>query len=218
MAVRKTTGRAAGRGGRPAGPPDGTADEPPEEFRAALASLRAATVRSEVLVDETPAPTRLAPYAVALSGEVLPDAGGGDDVATGRLVVLHDPAGQDAWEGPTRVVAYVRAVCDPEMAADPLVTAVGWSWLTEALDARGAAYTAASGTVTRVASESFGAMAGTPASAELELRASWSPRDVDLGRHLEAWADLLCHAAGLPPLPAGVAPITTVRSRSRRRS
>ena len=146
-----------------------------------MASLRAATVRPEVILDETPAPQRLAPFAVALSAEVRH---GNDDLATGRLVVLYDPQGQEAWEGPTRVVAYVRAMCEPEMAADPLLPGVGWSWLVEALDAHGAAFTAASGTVTRVASESFGGMTGTPASAEVEIRASWSPLDDNLGLHL----------------------------------
>ena len=29
-------------------------------------------------------------------------------------------------------------------------------------------------------------------------------RRPDLGAHLEAWADLLCTVAGLPPLPEGV--------------
>jgi hypothetical protein len=69
--------------------------------------------------------------------------------------------------------------------------------------------TAASGTVTRVASESFGSMSDRPATAEIEIRASWTPlRHDELGDHLVAWGDLLCTAAGLPPLPAGVVPLT----------
>jgi hypothetical protein len=210
MAARRPTGKAAKpRAGRVDEPAD-----PPEGFRRALTSLRSATVRPEVVLDETPAPQRLAPYAVALSAEVRHDE---DDLATGRLVVLYDPEGQEAWAGATRVVAYVRAACEPEMASDPLLPGVGWSWLIEALEARGAGFTAASGTVTRVASESFGGMVGTPASAEVEIRASWSPLDDELGRHLEGWADLLCQAAGLPPLPPGVATIKPARARARRR-
>jgi hypothetical protein len=183
--------------------------EPPASFRKALASLRAASLRPEVVLDETPAPGRLAPFAIALSAEVRHDD---EDLATGRLVVLHDPAGQDAWAGPTRLVGYVRAACEPEMANDPLLHAVGWSWLVEALQARGATFTAASGTVTRVSSESFGGLAGGPVSAEVEIRASWSPLDDDLGRHLEGFGDLLCQAGGLPPLPPGVA---TLKPRKR---
>jgi hypothetical protein len=188
--------------------------EPPETFRRALASLRAATLRPEVILDETPAPARLAPFAVALSAEVRQ---GDDDLATGRLVVLHDPAGQEAWAGPTRVVGYVRAACEPEMANDPLLPAVGWSWLLDALQARGATFTAASGTVTRVASESFGGLGGGPGSAEVEIRASWSPMDDELGRHLEGFGDLLCQAGGLPPLPPGVATLKPRKAAARKR-
>ncbi len=57
--------------------------------------------------------------------------------------------------------------------------------------------------MTRVASESFGGMQGDPANAEIEVRASWTPLG-DIRSHVEAWGDLLCIAAGLPPVPAGV--------------
>jgi hypothetical protein len=97
------------------------------------------------------------------------------------------------------------------MAADPLVLGVGWAWLTEALAGRAAPHTAASGTITRVASESFGGMAGEPASAEIEIRASWTPLDPDLAPHALAWGDVLTTAAGLPPLPAGVVAIPPPR-------
>jgi hypothetical protein len=73
----------------------------------------------------------------------------------------------------------------------------------EALSAHGADYLAPSGTVTRVASESFGGMDGEPSSAEIEVRASWSPLG-SLTDHVEAWGDLLCTAAGVPPVPPGV--------------
>ena len=75
-------------------------------------------------------------------------------------------------------MAYARAEIDVELITDPMLAAVGWSWLTDALEAHGASYTAASGTVTRVATESFGGMADDSTSAQLELRASWTP-----GRH-----------------------------------
>lgn len=202
VAARRSAGSSHAGAGSRAPDRTGGGAEPPDSFRQALASLRSAHLRPEVVLDETPAPQRLAPYAIALSAEVRQ---GADDLATGRLVVLHDPEGQDAWAGPTRVVGYVRAACEPEMANDPLLPAVGWSWLLEALQARGATFTAASGTVTRVASESFGALGGGPGSAEVEIRASWSPLDEELGRHLEGFGDLLCQAGGLPPLPPGVA-------------
>lgn len=187
-------------------------DDVPESFQEALASLRAAPLRAEVAVAEAPAPQRLAPHAVALTADALVDD---DEVGTGRLVLLHDPSGHDAWEGTFRVVTFLRAETEPEMAADPLLPAVVWGWLTEALDGHGAAYAAASGTVTRVASESFGAMAERGATAEVELRASWTPRSPAVGAHLTAWADVLCTAAGLPPVPPGVL-LLPARRRPRR--
>lgn len=189
------------------------AAEAPAKFRRALAGLRAAVPRPEVVLEETPAPQRLAPHAVALTADVvLP---GGDELATGRFVLLHDPAGHEAWAGTFRVVTYVRADLEPEMAVDPLLAGVGWAWLTEALDGHRAAFSSASGTVTRVSSESFGAIAEDSDSAQIEIRASWTPVDDDLDRHLLAWCDLLCTTAGLPPAAPGVVSLPRRRPGSR---
>jgi hypothetical protein len=187
-------------------------DAPPEEFQVALEQLRAARLRPEISCEEIPAPQRIAPYAAAMSADIMVD---GDDVGEGRLVLLHDPAGNEAWAGTFRCVAYARAQIDPEMIADPLLAAVGWTWLTEALQAHGADHIAPSGTVTKVASESFGGMSDEPASAELEIRASWTPIG-EVGPHAEAWGDLLCMAAGLPPVPAGVVIMPSRRGQRRR--
>jgi len=191
-------------------------DTVPEEFARALAALRAVTPRTEIVLEETPAPQRLAPHAVALSADVFAPGDGEVELGTGRLVLLHDPAGHEAWDGTFRVVTYVRAELEQDMAADPVLAGVGWTWLTEALDGHGAAFTAASGTVTRVASESFGAISGEPPSAQIEIRASWTPLDDLFGGHLLAWCDLLCTTAGLPPVTPGVVTLP-VRRRSGRR-
>jgi hypothetical protein len=187
--------------------PHGEALTPPEQFRVAVEQMRAARLRPEILCEEMPAPQRIAPYASALSADVTVD---GDDVGTGRIVLLHDPAGNEAWAGTFRCVAYARAEIDPEMVTDPLLSEVGWSWLTEALDAHGAEYAAPSGTVTKVASESFGSMSEEPATAQLEIRASWTPVG-DITCHVEAWGELLCTASGLPPVPDGVASMPSRR-------
>ncbi|HET7682934.1 MAG TPA: DUF3000 domain-containing protein [Marmoricola sp.] len=179
----------------------------PAEFRRAVDQLRAARFRAEMFVEEMPAPQRIAPHASALSADVTVD---GEDVGTGRIVLLHDPAGNDTWNGTFRCVAYARAEIDPEVAADPFLGEVGWSWLTEALEAHGAGYTAPSGTVTCVSSESFGGMAAEPATAQIEIRASWTPEG-DITAHVEAWGELLCTASGLPPVPEGVATMPSRR-------
>jgi hypothetical protein len=158
--------------------------------------------RPGLLITEVPAPRKLAPHALALSAEVTRD---GTEVASGRFVVLHDPAGQEGWRGDTRIVAFVSADVDPEMAADPSLAEVGWQWLEEALEQRAAAHTAAGGTVTRTSSKRFGQLEEPDEVNELEVRASWTALPgpsgaVELGHHLRAWCDLLCSTAGLPPV------------------
>jgi len=162
--------------------------------------MRAAKLRPEIFCEQMPAPQRIAPFASALSADVTI---GGDDVGTGRIVLLHDPSGNDAWGGTFRCVAYARAEIDPEMVTDPLLAGVGWSWLTEALEAHGAEYAEPSGTVTRVASASFGAISAEETTAQVEIRASWTPLG-DLQPHVEAWGEMLCTAVGLAPVPDGV--------------
>ncbi len=212
-------------------------------FRSAVADIEAGMdqqrqVRPELAFENQPPPRRLAPHAAAIGATVHdPHPGAGDDADTeigwASFVLLYDPAGQAGWAGPFRVIAYIRAELEPEIAADPLIGQVGWSWLTEALDARTAGYAQISGTDTRVVTEGFGAKQAEPVATGFELRASWSPAGPgavrpgatpatphpdgapgDLDGHVAAWCDALCAAAGLPPLPAGVSPL---RPRSRRR-
>ena len=155
------------------------------------AALRAAIPRREVVLEETPAPQRLAPYAIAMTADVVVDD---EELATGRLVLLHDPAGHETWEGTFRLVTFVRAELEPEIAADPLLPGVGWAWLIEALDAHGATFTRPErhghpghlGELRRDVRRS-------PATRQIEIRASWTPVDDALGPHLLAWADLLVH-------------------------
>lgn len=170
-----------------------------------LKSLRAARLRPEIQLEEVPAPGRIAPFSVALTGEVRPRrAAEGPELSSGRFVVLHDPAGQDAWDGTLRVVTLLRAAVEDELAVDPLLSHVAWTWLEDALEEHGVAYRNLGGTVTRVISDTFGVLVEREGEVELELRASWTPRDPELANHLEAWGTLLCTGAGLPPLPEGV--------------
>lgn len=174
------------------------------EFTEALEALRHVRLRPEVRITEVPAPQRIAPYAVALTADVLGAAGDDEELASGRFVLLHDPSSPEPWGGPWRAVTFARAELEPELAADPLLGEVGWSWLMDALALRGVHASAEAGTVTRVVSQSFAALADRPASVEMEVRASWTPVGPDAGAHLLAWSDLLCTIAGLPPLPEGV--------------
>jgi hypothetical protein len=178
----------------------------PEVFACAVASLRAVRPRPEIALEELPAPRRLAPYSFALGATVLRDE---NEVATGRLVLLHDPEGEQTWSGTLRLVTYVTAELEAEMADDPMLAEVGWSWLLDALDAAGAEYAAAGGTITQIRSTRFGNLAGPPTSSDVEVRASWTPLTDDLRAHVTAWLALLASTAGLPP--PGVTALTAPR-------
>ncbi|WP_207345188.1 DUF3000 domain-containing protein [Arthrobacter sp. E3] len=182
----------------------------PAEFQLALASLRAASVRSEIMLAEVPAPARLAPYGVALGAEIMVD---GEEVATGRFILLHDPHGSPLWDGTFRIVTYVRAQLEADMGNDSLLGNVAWAWLVEALEEQRAGYTSAGGTATRVLSESYGTLAARPDAIDIELRASWTPTDTSVRPHLEAWANIVCTFAGLPPVPDGVTLLPHRRTR-----
>ena len=177
--------------------PDNPASTAPATFRTAVESLERAVIRPEVRVEPIRAPQRLAPFSYALAADVMADADG--EGATGRLVLLHDPDGADAWDGDLRLVAYASAELAPDMAGDPLLPHVGWSWLTGALEERGADHRAAGGTVTQTTSTRFGDVHGPPSTTSLELRGSWTPTNADLTAHLLAFVDVLASAAGLPP-------------------
>jgi hypothetical protein len=190
-------------------------------FERALVQVKGASTRPEFDLDEAPAPQRLAPSAIAITADIAdPDA----DSATGRFVLLHDPDGVDEWDGCFRVVVFVRAALEAELVDEPLLHDVGWSWILESLASRDCHVTQLGGTVTRTAGRSFGTLADRPAEGFVEIRASWTPVESpesgevldDLGRHVEAWVDLLAQASGLPPVPPGVSSVTTRRRQSRR--
>ncbi|WP_344413987.1 DUF3000 domain-containing protein [Amycolatopsis minnesotensis] len=169
----------------------------PELFREAVAALQTVRPRPELTLDSVRAPQRLAPWSYALSGETT---GPADVLASGRLVLLHDPDGQENWNGVLRMVVYARAELDRELASDPFLPAVGWSWLTDALEGAGANLTALGGTVTETSSARFGDISGPPRTDDLELRASWTPTDAELHSHGEAFCQMMASMAGLPPV------------------
>lgn len=128
-------------------------------------------------------------------------------MGSGRLVLLYDPDGQEGWDGTSRLVTYLRAEVEPEIAADPLLLQVGWSWLVDALHTHDAYYRSPAGTVTRSVSEGFGGLAESGSTTEVELHASWTPAGPDCDAHLWAWCEVLATAAGLTPESPGATPL-----------
>ncbi len=190
----------------------------PTPFREAVATMHAAVVRSEIELAPIPPPQRLAPYSYALGAEVKPpepemSAERPEDLdneAFGRLILLYDPDGIDAWDGTMRLVTYIQADLDPQEALDPLLPEVAWSWLVEALESRTEHVTALGGTVTATTSVRYGDISGPPRGHQLEMRASWTATTPELDTHVQAFCEVLEHAAGLPPVG-----VTNLGSRTR---
>lgn len=176
----------------------------PEAFTRALLQLDAMQWRSGLTTEEIGSPQRIAPHAIAISAELDGDAE--EPLASGRLILLHDPAGNSAWGGTFRIVSYVRAEVDLDMVTDPMLPDVAWSWLTEALATHGCVAGELAGTVTASYGKGFGEMTDSD-RADVEVRSSWTPtldEAHSLTPHLAAWQDLLGLVGGQPALPPGV--------------
>ena len=188
------------------------------QFNQLVELLRTVTPRDEILLEEVPAPQKLATYAFAFTADVSNGLLGDeeDELASGRFVILHEPGGQETWEGEFRAVTFLRADVDVAMQEDPLLPEVGWSWLLDSLTAAGCEFNAPSGTVTRVSSASFGKLSPRSDESEIEIRASWTPIITDPAQildHILAWCNLIGEVSGLPPVEEGVASIAAARRR-----
>jgi hypothetical protein len=171
-------------------------------------SITDRTVRPEISLETAPAPARLATHTAAILADVDQD---GAEVGSGRLVILYEPDFQTTWDGNIRCVAFVRAELDEELVTDQLLLKVGWSWITEALEERGATAVALSGTVSRNGSQSFGDLSERAPEGSVEIRVSWTvPDDDDLSTHILAWCDMLAKTCALQPLTDGVVSISRV--------
>lgn len=161
--------------------------------------MRATVFRDDLSVREIPAPSGLAPESLALAGDVRPEQEGVDSAyGTGRFILLHDPSEPSAWDGAWRIVCFAQAPLEPDIGVDPMLADVAWSWLMDALASRSARFHSASGTATKTLSKGFGSLAAEGEGAQIELRASWSPTG-SMTPHVEAWSELVCMLAGLPP-------------------
>jgi len=188
-------------------------------FSEMIELLRTFTPRAEIILEEVPAPQKLATHSFAFTADISNGLNGDseNEIASGRFVILHEPGGQETWEGNFRCVTFMRADVESEMQEDPLLPEVGWNWLLDCLATTGAQYGAPSGTVTRVSSASFGKLSPRNSDSEIEIRASWTPQISQIDEilaHVQAWCNLMTEVSGLPPLPDGVASIGFARRRA----
>ena len=185
MSELRTSSAAASASG------SGSADGLPKLFADAVESMHSVSLRAEITLGTIRPPQRLAPFSHAVgleiehpeldaSSSMIPTHTDGD--AFGRLILLHDPQGDETWDGDLRLVAYIQADMDASVAGDPLLPEVAWEWLSEGLDTHDAGYNNLGGK-----------------AYQIELRASWTAADENLGPHVEAFAAVLANVAGLPP-------------------
>lgn len=169
------------------------------EFALALASIRDASTRTELSITEIDAPTGLAAHSIAFNCDVRAENNFQKiDLGTGRLVLLWDTEPQESWGSRFRIIIFAKSPLETDIGFEDSSTGITWTWLKESLEHLQAGYSAEAGTTTRVISTGFGALASQPDHAELELRASWSPNDANVGAHLLAWQNLICMMSGFP--------------------
>jgi hypothetical protein len=164
----------------------------PAEFEKLADSAK---FRTELAIMSAPAPKKLAPFGLSLLGEIDNAA----HFADARVVVLYNPDGDPAWNSTARVIIFLKADIEAELADDPMILQIAWQWLTESLSKFDATAVELSGTVTRTSSRGYGAIDEASPST-IEIRASWSPvSEAELANHISAWGELVCVAAGLGP-------------------
>jgi hypothetical protein len=186
-----------------------------DQFAVTVEQISNVVVRPDLTLTQVPAPSRLAPFALALTA--APTDVDSDEFS-GRFVLLHDPDGVEEWGGTFRAVIFARAKLESDLLNDDLVREVAWSWISESTSLL--EISEIGGTVTSNFGQSFGTLADRPADGFVEVRSSWTPtqdelgapRD-NLGSHLTAWINVLVCAGGLVPLPDGVAHVAHARRR-----
>jgi hypothetical protein len=183
------------------------------EFSAAVEALRNAEIRDEIHLKQIEEPEKLATHAIAFSAHIIEELATPADAGTGRFVLLWEPEMQEAWGSRFRVVCFAKSPLETNIGADELGSDIAWAWLTDALSNRNAQYLNAAGTATRIISSGYGSLATQADHAELEVRASWSPKTYEVGQHLEAWQDMVCIMSGFAHLPQGVSSISSRATR-----
>lgn len=193
---------------------DDVVDGVEERVTRVFESVVSARTRGDISLVQGPTPQRLAPHAMTMLASVADPDSPDDDCAMGRFVVLHEPSGHPAWNGTWRIVTFLSAQMDAEVAHDPMLPAVAQMWLHEGAALSGITIAELSGTVTMSQSYPFGELAEKQPDADVEIRCSWTPQTdadgaIDARAHLRAWLHVVATAAGLPPEIEGVPSLPT---------
>ncbi|MFM6963916.1 MAG: DUF3000 family protein [Micrococcales bacterium] len=169
---------------------------------AAEHSLRMAFQRSELDIQQIPAPKEIAESSIAFAASVRTEKDHEHTAAgTGRFVLFWSPEPQENWTTRFRIVIYARSPLETDIGDQEDSAELTWAWLLDALKFSGSAHSALAGTTTRIISTGHGDLASEKQHAEIELRASWSPHGAEMGQHFEAWQNLICSMSDLNLAP-----------------
>ncbi len=172
------------------------------EFQAAEHTLRVAFQRSELDIQQIPAPKEIAESSIAFAASVKTEQDHDHSPAgTGRFVLFWSPEPQENWTTRFRIVVYARAPLESDIGTQEDSSELTWAWMLDSLKFAGAEFSALAGTTTRIISNGHGDLASENQHAEIELRASWSPHGTEMGQHFEAWQNLICAMSALSIAP-----------------
>lgn len=172
------------------------------EFSAALLSLKQSVIRDELTLEQLASPQDIATHSIAFSCGIKSSTSEvSGKLGTGRFVLFWSPEPQENWTSNFRVVCFARSPLESDIGRELDGVDVTWDWLTSALTISGADHSALAGTTTRIISTGHGLMDQQSEHAEIEIRASWSPSNTDLRKHLEAWQNLVCVMSGFDLAP-----------------
>jgi len=181
----------------------------PAQFAAAALSLGQPVLRSELNTSQIPAPEKIAPWALAFAAQAPNPADTPMNRGVGRIVFLYDPEQFDTWGSNMRVIAYGKSPLESDLGIEEDVAHFWWEELVRALKNHNSKYSHEAGTVTKMTSTGMGSLSNDPSTSEVEIRASWSPQEDELGPHLAAWQDLIAGMAGFGIDGEGVTRLTS---------
>ena len=174
----------------------------PAEYQAAVFSIRQATNRVELEIEELDAPQDIATHAIAFAAKVASETSEvPGNLGTGRFVLFWSPKPQENWTTNFRIVCFARSPLEADIGAEDQSSDITWTWLTDALNIAGAEHSAIAGTTTRIISSGHGLMENDNRHAEIEMRASWSPHGTNIAKHFEAWQNVVCMMSGFELTP-----------------
>lgn len=171
-------------------------DDLPSEFAEACLGLAEPKLRAELDTVQIDAPDKIAPFALAFAAQVPNRAETPMNRGVGRIVFIYDQSQSETWGSNMRVIAYAKSPYENEMALEDDYANFCWELLTRSLARNQVRYSHEAGTVTKMTATGMGSLSDEKVGSEVEIRASWSPTDLDLGAHFAAWQDLVAGLAG----------------------